>query len=75
MARPVDVPGPPSADGMALLLNAEVSSVLTAMKANAKWAVVPSKYNVSAAILLLSHHAPWARCGSRARHHRRIVAH
>lgn len=39
--------GGPAAPGrLALLLNAEIASVITAMRANAKWAVVPSKYNV-----------------------------
>lgn len=38
------VEGPGS---LALMLNAEISAVITAMRSNAKWAVVPSKYNVS----------------------------
>lgn len=33
---------------LALQLDAEVAAVLTAMRANAKWAVVPGKYNVRA---------------------------
>ncbi len=31
---------------LALQLDAEVAAVITAMRANAKWAVVPGKYNV-----------------------------
>lgn len=38
------VPGP--AGGLSLLINAEISAVITAMRANAKWAMVPNKYNV-----------------------------
>ncbi len=32
---------------LALMLNSEISLVITAMRQNAKWAVVPGKYNVS----------------------------
>lgn len=32
---------------LALQLDAEISAVITAMRQNAKWAVVPGKYNVS----------------------------
>jgi hypothetical protein len=31
---------------LALQLDAEISCVITAMRQNAKWAVVPGKYNV-----------------------------
>ena len=47
MARPLDGPGPAGSGSLALMLNAEISAVITAMRANAKWAVVPGKYNVS----------------------------
>jgi hypothetical protein len=40
-------PGVPGSSRLSLLLNAEISAVITAMRANAKWAVVPNKYNVS----------------------------
>lgn len=39
-------PGPVGPGKLALLLNSEISAVITAMRANAKWAVVP-RYNVS----------------------------
>jgi hypothetical protein len=42
-----EVSGAPGPGRLALLLNAEISAVITAMRANAKWAVVPNKYNVS----------------------------
>jgi hypothetical protein len=32
---------------LSLQLNSEISAVITAMRQNAKWAVVPGKYNVS----------------------------
>lgn len=41
-----EVMGPPGPGKLSLLLNAEISAVITAMRANAKWAVVPNKYNV-----------------------------
>lgn len=39
--------GAPASSRLSLMLNAEISAVITAMRANAKWAVVPNKYNVS----------------------------
>ena len=38
--------GAPASSRLSLMLNAEISAVITAMRANAKWAVVPNKYNV-----------------------------
>lgn len=35
---------PRMAHGTALLLNNEISSVVTAMKNNSKWALVPNRY-------------------------------
>jgi hypothetical protein len=35
----------------ALLLNSEIAAVITAMRQNAKWAMVPGKYNVSSALV------------------------
>ena len=42
-----EVAGPAGPGRLDLLLNAEISAVITALRANAKWAVVPNKYNVS----------------------------
>jgi hypothetical protein len=49
------VVGAPGPARLSLLLNAEISAVITAMRANAKWAVVPNKYNVSSVPA-----APWS---------------
>ncbi len=36
---------------LALQLNSEIAAVITAMRQNAKWAMVPGKYSVSSASL------------------------
>ena len=36
----------PSADELALLLDHEITAVVTAMRQNAKWAMVPARYGV-----------------------------
>jgi len=43
--------GPPGPDRLSLMLNAEISAVITAMRQNAKWAVVPRGYNVSSGLV------------------------
>ena len=43
-----------SPNRLALQLNAEITAVLTAMRQNAKWAVVPGSYNVRSARAALS---------------------
>ena len=37
-----------SAKDTALLLNHEITAVVTAMRQNAKWALVPNRYSVGA---------------------------
>lgn len=48
---------------LALMLNAEISSVITAMRANAKWAVVP-KYMVGGREACCGAGAPHWECQS-----------